>query len=1105
MRTKLLVLLPLLLVASPAKGQNVLVYDALPSGELMWYSGFAGLAITTVDEAMWSAMTQAQFESYDLIWIGGVNGLGSAGAVYNTLDMTKATWSPAVTGRITVTSLHVAAGIHPVAGAMTFVDDVITWLLASPAGTTSLYVGQDTGADSFGFLSLFGVSGCAGTDCFNTDAITITMPGHPAMANSTDMSLSNWNQTVHNRILGAPPIWDILNQGPGGELITIAREFEFEIVTPCLPCAFGGSAYSTRSTSLGGIAPFNFSVQAPTMLPPGLSIDAATGIISGTLNLPGPYSFTIEVSDSSVPPQMDSQAYVLDLCPSNCSVGLCGDCDGSGAVTIVDPFYAAKFSAGLATFPSASQFDSCNVFGELAPAASANITMGDALVIAQSLVGLRDLTCCAGGAKLQIPLPCGGSYCGGFSADDATADLSDYATTHYFSLANAPPARFYRITVTGAALGNMDLYVGAMGTPLGDEMVANYSYSSTGPGNTETVIIDNMSAPFNSINYVGSDIAIAVKSVVADSYTLSIECLCEPIDISMMGTYVGDTTGLPDNSNGLCAIAVGPDMAFDYTTSAVTDLVITTDNPGTFADTILYVTAAGCTTPLATIACDDDGGTGTTSTVSLPFSLPATYTIIVDTKFGGGPFELTVAEVPSIGCPNTEGVIPAAGPFPHVIMDDTTAAINDSSVPCGPNGSDHVYLFTPAVSGTYRFDTCGGAVQTSVVIRENECIAGMVVGCDTAGPPECFDGADVTVSLTAGTTYNVVVDGTSAPYTLTVDAIGLCGATVDDTLPTMLPLTYMNDTTGADNSYAPGCGVGAGPDHILELVPDTSGSFDFDTCGSSFDTILEVFDVDCHGAEKQKGDLRLDTPEGIRAGGKSGPVIVAGNHEESYLFELISLPEDDADVMPPKGKPLSEAQVSWIRGWIREGAALGDGVAWPQPEGAVDTGLAIDALTDGIGAPDAGAVQTLQNGGVIVRNLSTDGRLLEVDYSHADRAAGDLRLEELAPLARNIHTLDLKRTRISDDDLAALAGMTNLRILHLQRTKISDAAIPHLASLNNLESLNLYNTQVSDESLPALKRLTSLKKIYLWSTQVTSDGARDLAATLTSAEVNMGE
>ncbi|MGI9241989.1 MAG: c-type cytochrome domain-containing protein [Verrucomicrobiales bacterium] len=269
--------------------------------------------------------------------------------------------------------------------------------------------------------------------------------------------------------------------------------------------------------------------------------------------------------------------------------------------------------------------------------------------------------------------------------------------------------------------------------------------------------------------------------------------------------------------------------------------------------------------------------------------------------------------------------------------------------------------------------------------------------------------------------------------------------------------------------------------------------------------ILRSRCYDCHGEEKQKGDLRLDTPEHIRLGGKSGPAIIAGDPEKSYLFELISLDESEDDIMPPKGKPLSEAQISWIGGWIREGAALGDGVAWPEAEANNSDSYASDPISAGVAAADGTTIQALQDGGVNVRKLSSDGNLLEIDYSHADRAKGDLRLDELLPIAENIYTLDLKRTKVTDDDLQVLTALTNLNQLHLQRTGITDAALSHLSGLTLLESLNLYSTEVSDAGLPDLRQLRSLKNLYLWSSKVTAEGARELAGVLGADVVNMGE
>lgn len=79
----------------------------------------------------------------------------------------------------------------------------------------------------------------------------------------------------------------------------------------------------------------------------------------------------------------------------------------------------------------------------------------------------------------------------------------------------------------------------------------------------------------------------------------------------------------------------------------------------------------------------------------------------------------------------------------------------------------------------------------------------------------------------------------------------------------------------------------------------------------------------CHGAEKQRGGLRLDTPDGMRSGGETGPAIVPGKPEESLLIEAVR--HAGPFKMPPKGK-LAEAEVAALVEWVRRGAV------WPSAE-----------------------------------------------------------------------------------------------------------------------------------------------------------------------------
>lgn len=66
--------------------------------------------------------------------------------------------------------------------------------------------------------------------------------------------------------------------------------------------------------------------------------------------------------------------------------------------------------------------------------------------------------------------------------------------------------------------------------------------------------------------------------------------------------------------------------------------------------------------------------------------------------------------------------------------------------------------------------------------------------------------------------------------------------------------------------------------------------------------LLEASCVRCHGGERPKAGLRLDSLEGALKGSKDGKVIVPGNSKESPIVLAVSqLDEDKA--MPPKFRP----------------------------------------------------------------------------------------------------------------------------------------------------------------------------------------------------------
>jgi hypothetical protein len=69
------------------------------------------------------------------------------------------------------------------------------------------------------------------------------------------------------------------------------------ILTESLPPGIEGAPYSSPVSASGGTAPYSWSVSGS--LPPGLTLNAATGAISGTPTAQGSFSFTVSVTDAA--------------------------------------------------------------------------------------------------------------------------------------------------------------------------------------------------------------------------------------------------------------------------------------------------------------------------------------------------------------------------------------------------------------------------------------------------------------------------------------------------------------------------------------------------------------------------------------------------------------------------------------------------------------------------------------------------------------------------------------------------------------------------------------------------------------------------------------
>ena len=277
--------------------------------------------------------------------------------------------------------------------------------------------------------------------------------------------------------------------------------------------------------------------------------------------------------------------------------------------------------------------------------------------------------------------------------------------------------------------------------------------------------------------------------------------------------------------------------------------------------------------------------------------------------------------------------------------------------------------------------------------------------------------------------------------------------------------------------------------------------------------ILEERCVECHKApyekngimKEPKAGLRLDGAAYIMHGSDDGPVVVVDHPSKSSLYLRITLPEDDADHMPPKGGALSKSQQEVVRMGIAQGVDFGKWV------GAVDglENLAkrknidqvkqasylsdFDKLAKGVSPVKEESLSGVsRKSGLLVRPLGVGSVLLEARAVTEPDLITDSSIENLFSLKDNIVKIDLRNTSITNRSLEMLASFPRLKNLNLMGSSIDSSGVRFLNANQNLETLNLVNTQVSDSSTKTLISMPALRQVHLWKSNFSKDGISTL-------------
>lgn len=272
--------------------------------------------------------------------------------------------------------------------------------------------------------------------------------------------------------------------------------------------------------------------------------------------------------------------------------------------------------------------------------------------------------------------------------------------------------------------------------------------------------------------------------------------------------------------------------------------------------------------------------------------------------------------------------------------------------------------------------------------------------------------------------------------------------------------------------------------------------------------LLEQRCYACHSAKRQKGDLRLDSEEFLKRGGKHGDLLTRGSSE---LHDRITLPLEAEHHMPPNEREQpSSAELELLIAWLEEGSDFNTKVS--SMSGAIRIKTYWNVLktapvenwlpTADINAGDSKAMESLKSAGVLVLPVARNSNYLMVNFVNTNSATGVT--EALVKLDKQIVDLRAEDMAVSDSLLTALGRLSNLRRLSLNNSEFDEQGLQPLFRLPELRYFNLVGTSVSDATLLKLNEMKNIRKVYLYNTRVTRKGIDSVQDRLPTLEIDTG-
>ena len=507
--------------------------------------------------------------------------------------------------------------------------------------------------------------------------------------------------------------------GPAGTCVTLT------IAPTTLPTLAAGVAYNQTITASGGLAPYTYAVTAGT-LPAGLTLNAATGQLTGTPSSGGAYNFTVTATDAA--DSTGSRAYsgtvlaALTLNPTSLPATTRNIAYNQ---TITASGGTAPYSYSLVgTLPTGLTLNAATgaITGTPTAAGTFNFTINasDSL----GAFGSRAYSIVINATMSLAPVSLPATTQGVAYSQTVTASGGTGTKTYAVTLGTLPTglslnASTGAITGTASAAGTYNFTITASDS-VGATATQAYTVSVNSP-----ITVNPTSLPTTTAGLAYNQTITTTGGTGAMSFAVTVGAL--PTGLSL-NNLSGAITGTPS--------AAG---TFNFTITA-TDAVGATGLHAYSVTVNAAIAVSPASLPAATVAVaysqsvTATGGTGTigysVSVGALPtgLSLNASTGAITGTPTSSGSFSFTITATDSLGATGstaynftvnavTLSVSPASLPnwtqgvaYSQTITASggsgpTTYAVTAGALPTGLslNGSSGVISGTPSVAGTYNF------------------------------------------------------------------------------------------------------------------------------------------------------------------------------------------------------------------------------------------------------------------------------------------------------------------------------------------------------------------------------------------------------------------